>query len=131
MRNLYTLLIVVGTFCLYSTGLGAQDFTALLKSGNYSELARHFDHEVNIEFKRDRQTLSREKAINAIKRRMKEFGPVKWETMHEGKSNGKEDNYIIAKVYNNKNKGLRIFMHIEEIDGEKKICSVRFRKLLR
>lgn len=130
MRNLFTLLIF-SALSIFSINTSAQSFTGLLKSGEYAELAKHFDHEVNIEFKRDRETLSRGSAIKKIENRLTKFGPVKWEDMHKGKANNTEDNYYIVKAYNAKNEGLRIFMHVEEIDGEKKICSVRFRRLLR
>lgn len=129
MKNLYILLsFVFITPCINS--LDAQDFMEMLKEGQYEELVKHFDHEVTVEFKRDRQTMSKQKAIEDIKARLNKFGPISWETMHKGKSDSTEDNYIIAKVYNNKKEGLRIFLHIEEISGSKKICSIRFRPLL-
>lgn len=123
--------MIFSALSLFSLNTNAQNFTGLLKSGNYAALSTHFDHEVNIEFKRDRETLSRRNAIAKIEKRMAEFGPVKWEDMHKGNADNSEDNYFIIKAYNAKNEGLRIFMHVEEIDGEKKICSVRFRRLLR
>ena len=130
MRNLFTLLIF-STLSFITINTSAQNLTGLLKSGDYETLATHFDHEVNIEFKRDRETLSRTQAIKKIKNKMRAFRPVKWEDMHKGKADNTEDNYFIVKVYNAKNEGLRIFIHVEEIGGVKKVCSVRFRSLLR
>lgn len=129
MKNLYILLSFIFLMPISST-LHAQDFMDLLKNSDYKTLATHFDHEVNIEFKRDRQTLSKQNAIVEIEKRMTNFAPTSWEIMHKGKSDSTEENYVIAKIYNNKNEGLRIFMHIEVIDGTKKICSIRFRPLL-
>jgi len=130
MRNLPTLLII-SILSFTAINISAQNFTGMLKSGSYTKLEKHFDHEVNVEFKRDRETLNREDAIKKIKNKLDAFGPVKWEDMHNGKTDNTGDNYFIVKVYNAKKEGLRIFMHVEEIDGEKKVCSVRFRRLLR
>lgn len=130
MKNLFTLLIT--SFLLsYSGNLKAQDFIALLEKADYKTLSVHMDDEVNVEINRDRQTLNRGDAIAKVRSKLKRFSPVKWEAMHQGKADNKEDNYLITKVYNSKDEGLRIFIHIEEIDGQKKICSIRFRKLLR
>lgn len=130
MRNLF-ILFIASLFLGYAQNMLAQDFIGLLEASDYKTLSYHMDHEVNVEFNRERQTLSRKDAVVSVKNKLKKFGPVKWEALHKGKADNREDNYLITKVYNSNNEGLRIFIHIEEIDGQKKICSIRFRKLLR
>lgn len=127
LRNKILNLLLILTLSV--TGY-SQDFIQLLENGDYENLSHHLDTEINIEFNRNKETLSKSKAIELLSSKMSDFKPVKWEKMHRGNSSDKEDDYIITKIYNSNNEGLRLFIHIEEISGEKKICSMRFRKLL-
>lgn len=113
-----------------TTQLAAQNFIKLLKTGEYAELSEHFSETVKVELDRDKKRVSKERAIKMLQTRMEKFQPVKWETMHKGSSEDKNSGYLIAKVYNANNKGLRVFIHLEEGRSSKRISGIRIRRLL-
>ncbi len=115
---------------LFTLGIQAQDYLETFKSGSLSRLEYHLADNVDIELKRNKRSLSKTDAIAAIRKRLKEFGAVEWELMHKGASEGNSSNYIILKATKENGDALRISLRTKQIDGVKKVTSIRFRRAL-
>jgi len=83
-----------------------------------------------MEFNRKKSFVSKSKAIDMLEAELQSFNPSQWESMHQGTSDDKNASYLIAKVYNQENEGLRIFVHLEQEAGKRTISGIRIRKLL-
>ena len=121
---------MVGSFALMANTISAQDYMNMLSSKSYSQFANHLDQNVQLEIMKDKLILPKDQAINRISKRLNSLNPVRWELVHRGESEEKEGSYLVLKAYNDQDEGVRIFLHMIELDGKKKISSIRFRKLL-
>ena len=125
MKNLVFIL-----FLFLGQEVSAQDFIGLLQSNAFNKLETHLNTTVNIEIRRKKSTVSKTKAIGLLRAHLEEFKPVKWEVMHKGNNEESNDKYVIANIYNAEENGIRMFMHVESINGKSKVSSIRIRKLL-
>lgn len=107
-----------------------QDFVKYLEDADFQGFSKHLNESVVLQFNREKETVSKAKATELIRQRINRFNPVKWELMHRGVSEQKQGRYVIAKMYNDKEEGMRLFIYLEGKEGNKKISSLRFRKLL-
>ena len=121
-------MLVVGSF--FGSSLQAQEYMNMLESRSYKQFARHLDNYVQIEMRRDKEIYSKEEAIKRIANRLNQLDPVRWELVHKGESEEKAGSYLVLKAYNKEDDGLRIFLHMKEVEGMKKVSSIKFRKLL-
>ena len=125
MKNLLCIL-----FLLLGLNLSGQDFVSLIQSNAFNKLEKHLNNSVNIEIKRKKSTVSKAQAIKMLRRHLDDFGPTEWEVMHKGSNEESDDRYVIANIYNEEKKGIRMFLHVENMDGQKKVSAIRIRKLL-
>ena len=119
-------------FILFGMGTHgyAQKNHLLLKKYDKDGFAQLFSKNVKVEIDRKKTINGQIKAAKIISDKLRAFGPVRWESMHKGSAEGKDDNYFVTEVYNKNNDGMRIFVHLEKDSDSKKIRSVRFRKVL-
>lgn len=125
----YIALVIVGLL-LNTSDAASQDYLAMLESNSYSEFGKYLEEEVDLELFRSKESLKKDAALAKLRERIKAFGPVRWELMHSGAAETTGSNYIIIKTYNKNDEGIRIFLHINAEDGQRKISSIRFRNML-
>ena len=130
MKAFYTLLTVTGFLFLGSLDLKSQDYRQLFTDKAYKRIQNHMDATVDIELRRNKSTVSSAEAIRMIRERLDVFAPVSWEKMHSGSTEENSARYLILKATNANDEALRIFIHLKEVDGQKKISSIRFRRAL-
>ncbi len=126
---LNTVLIIL--FSLFvESNVVAQDYMNQLKGKSYTEFSTHLDDPIQLEIRRNKQTVSKDRAISLIKERLNQLNPVRWEMVHNGESEERKGRYLVLKAFNEQNEGVRIFFHMKQVKGKRKISSIRFRKLL-
>jgi len=108
----------------------AQDYMNQLKDKSFTEFSTHFDDPIQLEIRRNKQTVSKDRAISLIKERLNQLNPVRWEMVHKGESEERKGLYMVLKAFNDQEEGVRIFIHMKQVEGKRKISSIRFRKLL-
>ncbi len=121
--QLFALLMMV----LVSQVNHAQVNMNAFKEKNISEIKSMLMSDVSLKIGSNKKIKGAEQAITAIRQTLNEFEPVKMEMKHEG-SSMKEDDYMIAKLVNAQNQTLRVFVHLENSTGGKKICDIKIRR---
>lgn len=129
MKNI-SIILTIAFSMISLSDISAQNFLRLLKNNNYSALLNHTNSKVKLEIDRKKQTKSAKAAIKIIEEKLNAFKPVNWERIHKGTSEGKDANYMIAKIYNQEGEGMRLFLSIDNDGGKRKISSIRIRELL-
>ncbi len=97
------------------------------KDKNFSEIQSMLLSDVTIKIDSEKKIEGNEQAMTAIKKTLNNFAPIKMEMRHKGASAKNEDNYMIAKFFNAQNETLRVFIHLENTSGGKKICDLKIR----
>ena len=129
MKTISKVFFIIFTLGFVSNSY-TQDYESLLKTKQFANIKQYMAEEVNVQFGQSKRLVSKEKAIQLLRQNLNEFGPVRWETLHQGASNEKNANYVILKLYNQDDEGVRLFLHLEESGQAKKITALRMREIL-
>lgn len=127
MKLITTVLLIVTTLC--STQAIAQDYIALFKQKNFEEIEKALGPDVNIKIDSDRKIIGKSAVLAAIKKHFEGFEPLRIETKHKGSSAAAERDYLIAKLYDASDKGVRLFINLENSSTGRSICDIKFRTL--
>lgn len=114
---------------MITTQLIAQDYIALFKQKDFAAIEKVLGPDVNIKIDSNRKILGPSAVLAAIKQRLEGFAPVRIETKHKGSSEASERNYLIAKLYDANDVGIRLFINLENAATGRRICDIKIRTL--
>lgn len=113
-----------------STGiLSGQDYLKLFKSQDYSKISEVLSHDVKVKIDRNTRVSGRKDATIALKAFLTKFNPVKIEAKHKGSRINGNSNYIVGKLFNANNEGVRLFINLENGQNGKVICDLKVKTL--
>lgn len=129
MKNI--IFIALSFIFVSASNTYGQDYMKLLNDQDYESISMYTNDKVNLEIDRKKSLESSAGAIKALRTKLDAFKPMKWSSVHKGTSEENDAKYFIAEVSNSNGDGLRVFFHLESVDGTKKISSIRIRNLLK
>lgn len=112
-----------------SGALTAQDYLELIKTQEYDQVSKYLSQDINLKINRNKRVKGRKSSIAAIRKFLADFNPVRVESSHKGAKVRGDSNYIVGKLYNDKNEGIRVFINLENGQNGKVICDLKFKSL--
>ena len=123
VTKILSLLIMLSVSRLGTSQIRMEAF----KDKNFTEIQSMLLSDVTVKIDSNKKIEGNAESMAAIKKTLNSFSPIKMEMKHKGTSAKNEDNYMIAKFFNAQNETLRVFIHLENTSGGKKICDLRIR----
>lgn len=109
------------------TSATAQDFVSYFKVQDITSIESVLSPEVTVKINGDTKVRGISKGIKAISNTLRAFGPVRAESKHKGNSEKSGNNYMIAKLFNESGETIRLFIHLENSEGGKRICDIKMK----
>lgn len=111
-------------------GLSGQDVAQLLKNQDFDQFGLLLASDVRLKVDNGQRIKGDNAVLSALEKKLSAFVPTRIEKNHTGSSELADSDYIITKLYNDQNEGLRIFVHIAA-DGEsaRKISEIKVRTI--
>jgi len=120
--------ILILTFL--STGLlSAQDFLEIIKNQDYEQISQYMSNDVSIKIDKNKRVKGNKVGVNSLRTYLTNFKPSKVESSHKGSEIRGDSNYIVGKLYNAKNEGIRVFINLENGQNGKVICDLKIKAL--
>lgn len=123
-------IITIFVCLLLGTSVGhSQKYLKLFKDQSFDKIAAVLSQDVKVKINRNKKTTGKEAGIVNLESFLKEFKPVRIESAHKGSEIRGDNNYIVGKLYNAKNEGIRFFINLENGQDGKVICDLKIRSL--
>lgn len=123
------LLIILSFLFLGQSALSGQDIAQLLKQQDYNQLGLLLDSEARLKVDNGLRIKGSDAVLKALKSKLSAFNPTRIEKNHSGSSEVADSDYIITKLFNAQNDGLRVFVHIADHGSARKISEIKVRTL--
>lgn len=123
----FKFIIAILLFLSFGT-LSAQNISDAFSNKDYAAINSLLSPTVSVKIGTGEKASGAAKGLKLIEKVLSEFQPVRLESRHKGSSEGADSDYLIVKLFNAENEGLRIFIHLESKGDSKHICDVKMRK---
>jgi hypothetical protein len=123
------LLIILSFLFLGQATLSGQDVAELLKNQDFDQIGLLLASDVRLKVDNGQRIKGVDAVLREMKRTLSAFAPTRIEQNHKGSSEVEDSDYIITKLYNNQNEGLRIFVHIADQASARKISEIKVRSI--
>jgi len=119
---------IIGILFLFSTmTVSAQDFVSYFKGQDFSTIESMLSPDVTVKINGDTKVKGISNGLKAIRKTLNTFSPTRAESKHKGNSQKAGNDYLIAKLFNANGETLRLFIHLENADGGKRICDIKMK----
>jgi len=127
MKNHILSILVISFLC--TNVLSGQNYLKLFKSQDYSQISKVFSQDVKVKIDRNTRVSGRDEGIAELKSFLRKFKPVKIESKHKGSNSNGDSNYVVGKLFNAKNEGVRFFINLENGQSGRVICDLKVKSL--
>ncbi len=123
------LLIILSFLFLGQFALSGQDVAQLLKNQDFDQIGLLLSSDARLKVDNGQRIKGADAVLRGIEKTLSTFVPTRIEKNHKGSSEVEDSDYIITKLYNDQNQGLRIFVHIAEQGSSRKISEIKVRSI--